>query len=42
MGQIIWADIATLDLKEIYEYISEDSELYARRLKDKLKSRNTS
>jgi toxin ParE1/3/4 len=34
--EIIWSDIAKQDLQEIYDYISEDSELYALRLIDKI------
>jgi addiction module RelE/StbE family toxin len=37
--KIIWSPIATQDLREIYHYIREDSELYASRLIDKIVER---
>lgn len=36
METLIWSNLAKQDLQEIYEYISEDSELYALRLIDKI------
>jgi len=36
MAEIIWSNIAKQDIQEIYDHISEDSELYAIRLIDKI------
>ncbi|MBL0084074.1 MAG: type II toxin-antitoxin system RelE/ParE family toxin [Saprospiraceae bacterium] len=32
MVRIIWTDTATRDLKDIYDFISQDSKLYPKRL----------
>lgn len=41
MVRIIWTELATAELKEIYEFISHDSKLYAKRqvikIRDKTK-----
>lgn len=39
MEEIIWSAVAVVDLQEIYQYIREDSELYASRLIDKIVER---
>jgi toxin ParE1/3/4 len=39
MAKIVWTDLATDDLRSIYDYISRDSEVYAGRYVDKLISR---
>ncbi|MBS1594755.1 MAG: type II toxin-antitoxin system RelE/ParE family toxin [Bacteroidetes bacterium] len=36
MAEIVWSNVAKLDLQDIYDYISEDSEIYALRLVDKI------
>ena len=36
MVKVLWTDIARDDLKSIFEYISEDSSLYAKRFAEKL------
>ena len=36
MVKVIWTTIARSDLKSIYEYISEDSNFYAKRFIEKL------
>lgn len=41
MVQINWTDLAKNDLKEIYDYISKDSRLYAKRQIVRIQSRAT-
>ena len=36
MVKVIWTELARSDLKTIYEYISEDSNFYAKRFIEKL------
>jgi len=39
MVRIIWTELASLELKEIYEFIAQDSKLYAKRQVIKLRNR---
>ena len=36
MVKVLWTELARDDLKSIFDYISQDSEFYARRFADKL------
>ncbi len=42
MAQIVWSKIAIDDLREIYEYISRDSERYALLMVDRIMERTES
>ncbi|MBK8109987.1 MAG: type II toxin-antitoxin system RelE/ParE family toxin [Saprospiraceae bacterium] len=39
MVRIIWTDTATSDLKDIYDFISQDSKLYAKRQVTKIRNK---
>ena len=39
MVRIIWTDIAISDLKDIYDFISQDSKLYAKRQVIKIRNK---
>ncbi len=36
MAKIIWSNLALEDLRAIYEYVAQDSALYAERLIDRI------
>ncbi|MBK7242573.1 MAG: type II toxin-antitoxin system RelE/ParE family toxin [Saprospiraceae bacterium] len=40
MVRIIWTELATIELKKIYEFIAQDSKLYAKRQVLKIKNKS--